>query len=307
MIKGIIFAIGASCLFGLVYYFPVLLAPLSVVEIFCWRLLMSCPAIAILITIQKSWGNVYHLLKRIIKQPLLVFAFLFSSSMLAIQMLIFIWAPLNGKALSTSLGYFILPLGMVVGGRLVYNEKFSIYQKVAITLALIGVINEVWVTAAFNWDTLVVSIGYPIYLIFRRKMNMEGIEGTFADFFLIAIGSAIFMSVHYTPHQIIQGFLYHPIAIPMLGMITAVAFAIYFAAAKLLPLGLFGLLSYTEPVLLTAISLVFLHETLSADQVFTYMMIWSAVCLLVLEGIVFTVRGLAQRKFLKRLENNTSK
>lgn len=300
--RGIIFALCAASLFGFVYYFPVLLKPLSLVEIFCWRLVMSCPAIALLITFEKGWGYVGDLVYRVKKQPLLILAFLFSSSMLAVQMLIFIWAPLNGKALSTSLGYFILPLGMVVGGRLVYNEKFTIYQKLAILFAVLGVTHEIWVSGAFSWETIVVSIGYPIYLIFRRKMNIDGIEGTFMDFLFIAIGCVIFMGLHYSGQEIIHGFVLHPFAIPMLGIITAIAFAMYFSAAKLLPLGLFGLLSYSEPVLLTLVSIVFLNETLSSEHALTYIMIWVAVCILAIEGGVFTVRGLARRKYLNRIK-----
>lgn len=305
--KGVFFAIAAASLFGFVYYFPVLLQPLSVVEIFCWRLLMSCPAIAILITFERGWNKVFHLLNRIKKRPILLFAILFSSSMLSVQMMIFIWAPLNGRALSTSLGYFILPLAMVVGGAFVYKEKFSIYQKIAIAFAIVAALHEIWVTGAFSWETIVVSVGYPIYLIFRRKMNINGIEGTFFDFLFMAIGCGIFMVIHDTGNGILISFLSHPFAIPMLGIITAIGFAMYFAGAELLPLGLFGLLSYLEPILLTIVAIFFLHERLSAEHVFTYVMIWAAVCILAIEGTVYAIRGIARRKLVNKVKRDVNK
>ncbi|WP_392565591.1 EamA family transporter RarD [Utexia brackfieldae] len=304
MFKGILLSISASCLFGLVYYFPVLLRPLSVVEIFCWRLLMSCPAIAILITFEKRWDAVLSLLKKIKRNPLFILAILFSSSMLAIQMLIFIWAPLTGKALSTSLGYFILPLMMVISGRFVYKEKFSVYQRVAITLAVLGVIYELWTTGAFSWETVVVALGYPIYLIFRRELGLDGIEGTFSDFFCIAVACAIYLCTQYSAAEIKMQFVYHPVAIPMLGVITAIAFAAYFVAAKLLPLGLFGLLSYIEPALLAIVSIVLLHETISPDHIWTYVLVWSAVCLLMVEGLVYTIRSISRRKYIREIKDN---
>lgn len=294
--RGIIFALSAFSLFGFVYYFPVLLRPLSLMEMFCWRLLMSFPAIVVLITLQGKWQAIIALLGRIKKNPYLIFAFLFSSSMLAIQMLIFIWAPLNGKALATSLGYFILPLAMVVAGRFVYKEKFTSYQKVAIGLAVIGVIHELWVAQAFSWETIVVLTGYPIYLIFRRKMNMEGIEGTFMDFLLIAIGCGIYMYWYYGIAGFWRGFGLHPVAIPVLGIITAIAFAFYFSAVELLPLGLFGLLSYFEPVLLTIVSIFFLGEKLAPEHVLTYVMIWAAVAVLATEVSISTIQVLVRRK-----------
>jgi chloramphenicol-sensitive protein RarD len=301
MFKGILLSISASCLFGLVYYFPVLLKPLDLMSIFCWRLLMSFPAIVILITAEKRWDAMGNLLKRIKKQPLFILAILFSAALLSVQMLIFIWAPLNGKALSTSLGYFILPLAMVIAGRFVYKEKFSIYQKIAITLAIIGVIYEIFMNGAFSWETIVVAVGYPIYLIFRREMRLDGIEGTFSDFFCMAIGCAIYMCCRYTPTEISTQFFYHPLAIPMLGMITALAFAAYFTSAKCLPLGLFGLLGYIEPVLLVLVSLFLLHEKLLAEHILTYVMIWGAVCLLILEGVVHVIRSIRRRKYIAEI------
>ena len=58
MYRGILLSLIASCLFGLVYYYPVLLRPLSVVDIFCWRLMMSFPAILLLVLIERQWSAI---------------------------------------------------------------------------------------------------------------------------------------------------------------------------------------------------------------------------------------------------------
>ena len=89
MIKGVALSILASCLFGLLYYYPVLLQPLSVVDIFCWRLLTSFPAIIVLILIEKQWSSISALFIRIKDKPFLLVGLLFSSFLLTIQMLIF--------------------------------------------------------------------------------------------------------------------------------------------------------------------------------------------------------------------------
>lgn len=304
MVKGVFLSTFASCLFGLLYYYPVLLRPMTTVEIFCWRLLMSFPAIVLLICIERQWQSVGMLFARVKKQPWFILAFLFSSSMLAVQMILFIWAPLNGRALSTSLGYFVLPLTMVISGRLIYKEKFSFLKKIAVGLAVFGVGYEIYITQAFSWETLVVALGYPIYLIFRRQMQMDGIAGVFADFLLIAIGCAIFLFSHYELAKIYADFSHFYIAIPTLGAITAIAFAAYFAASKILPLGLFGLLSYIEPVLLALVSIFFLHETVSSEHFVSYALIWAAVCVLVLEGTIYTIRNIKRKRMSHMINNN---
>ena len=298
MIKGVALSILASCLFGLLYYYPVLLQPLSVVDIFCWRLLTSFPAIIVLILIEKQWSSISALFIRIKDQPFLLVGLLFSSFLLTIQMLIFIWAPINGHGLSASLGYFLLPLSMVVFGQIFYKERLSIFQKIAVLLASIGVILEIYITGAFSWETAVIALGYPIYFMTRRKLQIEGIAGTFSDFFFIFIGCLIYFLLHYPCNKIISDLSHFHIFIPMLGIITAIAFAMYFVARRLLPLGLFGLLGYVEPVLLTVVSVLFLHESISTEHILPYGLIWLSVCVLALEGTIYILRTV-KRKRLK--------
>lgn len=296
MYRGILLSLIASCLFGLVYYYPVLLRPLSVVDIFCWRLMMSFPAILLLVLIERQWSAITELLQRIRQQPLFLLALIFSAILIAIQMLIFVWAPLAGRALSTSLGYFMLPLTMVVCGRVVYKERFSFLQKIAVGLAFSGVILEVYLTGAFSWETIVISLGYPIYFVFRRKMRIDGIAGTFSDFFFIALACLIYFMIQYPTSKIVSDMAHFPIYIPLLGIITAIAFAAYFSASRMLPLGIFGLLGYVEPILLAIVSIVFLHETISPNHIISYGLIWSAVCMLVIEGLITTIRNIKRKR-----------
>jgi chloramphenicol-sensitive protein RarD len=48
-----------------------------------------------------------------------------SSALLGVQLWLFMWAPLNGRSLDVSVGYFLLPLTMVLTGRLVYGANNS--------------------------------------------------------------------------------------------------------------------------------------------------------------------------------------
>lgn len=296
MIKGVVLSILASCLFGLLYYYPVLLHPLSVIDIFCWRLLTSFPAIVILILIEKQWSAIHLLFVRIKTHPLLLIGLLCSSLLLTIQMMIFIWAPINGHGLSASLGYFLLPLTMVISGQLFYQEKLSFLQKIAVGLAALGVTIEIVNTGAFSWETAVIALGYPVYFMTRRKLQIEGIAGTFSDFFFIFIGCLFYFILNYNWDEIIDDITHFPIFIPMLGIITAIAFAMYFVARRLLPMGLFGLLGYVEPVLLSMVSVLFLHESVSSEHIISYGLIWLSVCVLALEGSIFVLRAIKRKR-----------
>ena len=68
--------------------------------------------------------------------------------------------------------------------------------------------------------------------------------------------------------------------LPGLGLLSALAFGAMMAASRLLPLGLFGILSYVEPVLLFGVAVLFLGETFAPQQLWTYLPIWLAVLLI---------------------------
>ncbi|MNT77745.1 hypothetical protein D3C72_2168910 [compost metagenome] len=69
----------------------------------------------------------------------------------------------------------------------------------------------------------------------------------------------------------------------MLGVASALALALYMAASRLLPLGLFGLLSYVEPMLLVVAALL-MGERIQPGQELMYGLIGAGVALLALEG-----------------------
>ena len=84
-----------------------------------------------------------------------------------------------------------------------------------------------------------------------------------------------------------------------LGVLSAIGLGSYILASRYLPMVLFGLLSYLEPVLLALVSLV-LGESIGAGEWFTYIPIWCAVGILVIEGIWHLYRQQQKSKNLKR-------
>ena len=67
--------------------------------------------------------------------------------------------------------------------------------------------------------------------------------------------------------------------VPGMALLGTIALAAMMVSSRLLPLGLFGILSYVEPVLLFMVSLVFLGEQFDSMQFLTYLPIWVAVVL----------------------------
>ncbi|WP_323016741.1 hypothetical protein [Castellaniella sp.] len=79
----------------------------------------------------------------------------------------------------------------------------------------------------------------------------------------------------------------HPrllLQVPFLGLLSVVSLSMYLAASRLLPMSLFGLLSYVEPVLLFWVAFLLMGEPVAPSQWLTYGPIWLAVGLIAIEG-----------------------
>jgi len=287
--KGIALSVLASSLFGVMYYYTSMLWPLTGAEIFGWRMLLTLPCMTLFMCISGDWRHAVVIASRLRKQPRLWGVLAASSALVGVQLWLFLWAPLNGHSLDVSLGYFLLPLTMLLTARIVFGEHLSHLQKIAAALATIGVANEVYRVGGFSWTTLLVAIGYPVYFVLRKRLATDNLGGLWFDMLLLI--PVAWWFVQSGEHGFDVASERHALytLIPILGGLSALALISYIVASRMLPFSLFGLLSYVEPVLLVIVALL-LGESISSGQWLTYIPIWLAVMVLIFEGFKHLVR-----------------
>ncbi len=281
--QGVALSVLASVLFGAMYYLSALLAPLDGEQIFGWRMLLTVPLLALFLRWSGDWQLVRATTRRLRHEPVLWLVLPASAGLLGVQLWLFLWAPPNGRALEVSLGYFMLPLSMVLTGRWLYGERLTRLQQLAVGSAAAGVLHELWRVGHFSWPAAVVVIGYPLYFVLRRRYRTDHLGGLWFDLLFMLPLAAAFALLGDVTGIYAQRPVLGPLLL-LLGCISAGALVSYILSSRLLPLGLFGLLGYVEPVLLVAVALA-LGERLSAGQAWTYGPIWLAVGLLLIEGL----------------------
>lgn len=285
MKQGVALSVFSSVLFAALYYYATVLEPLSGASIFAWRVVLALPVLALLISRSRSWGAVRDILLRLRREWRLVLALLTSGALIGVQLMLFMWAPLHGYGLDVAMGYFLLPLAMVVVGRVFYKERLSRFQRVAVLLAVIGVSHELWRVGAFSWATALVMLGYPPYFMLRRRLRMNSLAGLWFDMLLLTPIAVWLLADQ--PVSVLAQFMGRPslwVMVPLLGVISSTALVCYLAASRRLPLGLFGILGYVEPVLLFWVAFLLLGEPVSMESLGTYLPIWLAVLLMAVEG-----------------------
>ena len=303
MYKGVALSVLASITFGVLYFYTQFLQPLDSEETFAWRMLSTLPFITLFMWWSGDLKHVAEIFRRVLQQPLLLLWLLISSFLCTTQLWLFLWGPINGRGLEVSLGYFLLPLVMVLVGCVLYKEKLSSWQMLAVALAVLGVGHEIWRIGSVAWETVYVALAYPLYFFLRRQFKTDNLGGFWWDLFLI-LPVAFYLGFVYSDSMALLLDYSHLIwAVLGLGFLSALGLGSYILASRYLPFVIFGLLSYLEPVLLAFASMM-LGERVEADEWLTYIPIWLAVLLLVIEGVLHVLKQKRQERALQKNVQN---
>lgn len=284
MSRGVLFSIIGSVLFAVLYFYSTLLAPMDGEQIFGWRTLLTFPCLTAFIWWRGRQQLVIDLARRMRRNPRIIVGALATSAFLGLQLWLFMWAPLHGRALHVSLGYFLLPLTMLLTGRLLYRERLSRLQNVAAACAAIGVANAFIQVGSLSWETLAVALGYPFYFVIRRRIDANHLGGLWFDMALLLPAGLYFIVTGSVGMEALESHRALLLLIPLLGVLSSTALAFYMMSSQMLPLSLFGLLGYVEPVLLVMVALL-LGETIRGGEWLTYIPVWMAVALLAADGM----------------------
>ena len=288
--RGTVVSIGSSVSFGLIYFLTPLLHPMSGEAVWAMRALTAVPFLTVVLLATRDWPLVADFGRRMRRRPLLALGALASAALLSAQLWVFAWAPLNGRAMQVALGYFLLPLVLVVVGRFLYKDRMVWWQWAAACTALIGVVYEVIRIGGVSWETLLVALGYPVYFVLRRSMGTGHVGGMWWDFaimFPFAVGVTVWSFADGSWISANPALWW---AAPSISLFAAFALLLYMVASRLLSMSMFGLLSYVEPAMLLVASLL-IGERIAAGEWFTYGAIWAAVLILVAGGAAEVIRG----------------
>ena len=267
-----------------------MLHPLPGLGVWAVRVLISLPFVTVILLASRDWYLVTDIARRVRRKPVILLGLLVTAVILSAQLWLFAWAPLNGRGMQVALGYFLLPLVLVVVGRFLYQDRMTWWQWAAAGTALIGVVYEVIRVGGIGWETLLVAIGYPIYFVLRRAMGTGHLGGMWWDLGLMTVFALVVCIWTFWDGSMLAANSSLWWSAPGISLIAAAALSFYLAASRLLSMSLFGLLSYAEPALLLVASLL-IGERIASGEWFSYGAIWGAVLILMVGGTVELVQS----------------
>jgi len=184
---------------------------------------------------------------------------------------LYIWAVNNGRVLDSSLGYYMNPLITFLLGVLVFKEKYSKLQLVAIALAFTGVIISLIAFGSFPFVAFGLSISFAIYGMLKKKAHADP-AASIAVESLILVPVAIAFSFVFLTESITTVNFTTILLLIGGGALTAIPLFLYARAVNDIPFIIVGFFQYISPSLILIYGLIS-GEILSASQIVSFVFI----------------------------------
>ena len=285
LILGVMLAILSNLLFGVLYAYSSFLAPLSGTQVFIWRMLAMWAALIGYLLISGRLGFYIDRLKALgsLKQWAWL---LLPTPIFLSQFWLFMWAPVNGQGVQTAMGYFLFPLMMVVFGCVLFGEKLSRLQWLAVAFAAVGVGSEIVRTQSVSWATLWVCGTYPIYYILRRLQGIGAVTGLLVDLTIFApFALAYLFFIAPSSLSLVGNSGFFIMMLIGLGILSVLAMKTNVDASQMLPMNVYGMMSYLEPALLFILAITVLGNPFESAMIYSYGLIWVGIACLIAHGI----------------------
>lgn len=282
MRTGIIYALLAYILWGLLPLYIKALHGIAPVEILLHRMVWSLVFLAIILAARRHWAW----LRSVWSQPRLLMGFTASAALLCGNWFIYIWAVAANRVVDASLGYFINPLLSVLLGVVFLHERLRPVQWAAIALASAGVAWLTFAAGQLPWIALALAATFGGYGLLRKTASLGALEGLSLETLLLFPFALTALGWLFSTGQ--DGFTHASPLVQFLatmaGPVTAVPLLFFAAAARRIPLSMLGLLQYTGPTLQLLLGVWLYHEPFPADKQLGYALIWLSLALYAAEG-----------------------
>ena len=280
--KGYLLAISAFVWWGITPFYFKAIHVVSAGEILAHRIIWSALMLAIYLGFSK--GQLWSRTKAAIKKHgyLLGLAALLLSG----NWLIYIYAVVEDHILEASLGYYINPLINVLLGGLFFKEKLSKYQKIAVMLAFIGVLQEIIRFQQIPLISISLALSFGFYGLIRKKADISGSEGLFIETLLLLPLALAYLFNLWTKQQLI--FAHQTLTLDGLlfaaGIITTLPLIWFIGASKRLKYATIGLFQYIGPTIMGILGYVVYNEGFPPGRLITFALVWSGLALTLFEN-----------------------
>ncbi|OLP58571.1 permease [Xaviernesmea oryzae] len=273
--RGVVLALIAYLLWGLLPFFMKAVAHIPAPEVIAHRIIWSLPIVGGYIIFLGRTAD----LKRALGNPRMLAMACVTAALITVNWGIYVWAIGAGRALEAALGYYINPLISVLLGAVLLKEKLSPAQMVAIGLAAAAVAILTLQAGGLPWVSIGLALSWAFYAFFRKTLPVGPNQGFFLEVMLLAGPALVYIVWLETTgggHFGDTGLVDLGLLIAC-GVVTAVPLLIYANGAKLLKLSTIGIMQYIAPTMIFFIAVFAFGEPFGMVKLIAFALIWSAL------------------------------
>lgn len=272
--QGIIYAVGCFILWGLFPVFWKAITGIPAVNVLAHRIIWSFVILLIWVLLTNRQTFISY-----IKQPKLLLRLGSAGLIISANWGIYIYAVESNHIIEAGLGYFINPLVNVFLGYVFLKERLAPMQKIAVVLALIGVIYFTISYGNFPWISLLLAGSFGLYGLLKKKANLESIPALTVETMMVFPFALAFLL--YTANSAETPLFPSSSTTSLLliasGFITAIPLILFGKSAQAIPLSTMGFIQYLSPTLQLLLGVFIYKETFSIEHLICFAFIWAGL------------------------------
>ena len=275
MQRALAAGVSAYLIWGLSPLYFLLLDFANPFEIVMHRIVWAIPVLALVLLASAKLKEAMGVLK----DQRTFLTLLLTAALISVNWWLFIYAVNTGHVLQASLGYYINPLMSVAIGVLVLREPLGPYRIAAISLAAIGVANQIITVGVVPWISLALALSFAAYGYLRKTASVDGRVGLFWETsFNLPVALVGLLVLNLMGLGQFQQSPYNALILMTAGAFTVAPLLLYTIGVRGLHLSTMGLLQFIAPSLQFAIGIT-RGEAFTLSHLITFAFIWAGVAM----------------------------
>ena len=280
---GILWAVAAFIMWGLLPVYWKALKEVPSLELLCHRIVWSLFFVAGMLLLKKRWHEVFEALKN--KNVRILIAV--SSSLIAINWFVYLWSVNNNHVVEASLGYYINPLINALLGFIFLKDRLSRMQTAALLFALAGVLYSIIDFGRFPYIALTLALSFGFYGLVRKVMKIESLPGLFIEIATLTPLAAGYLLWLANNGQLSLGKIGPTEDFLLLGagVATSLPLICFAHGARRLKLATLGILQYIAPTIMLSLGVFMYGEPFGKATLITFIFIWTGIAIYMADEI----------------------
>jgi len=286
--QGILAILAACVIWGLSPLYYNLLTMVPPLELLAQRTLWSFLFFALVLGLQGRFSALIHALGNR-GHVITLFA---AACAIAVNWYFFIYSVQINRVSEASLGYFIFPLVDVVFGLIVFKEKLSALQWVAVALAVFAVLILTYGLGVAPWLALVLSLSFGTYSVLKKRLDLSPVISVTLEVMLLLPLTVPYLLIQNWPIQDSTDSWQIWFLLMGSGPLTATPLILFSYATRRISMSTVGIMQYINPSIQFLVALLIFAEPMTDWHFGAFSIIWVAVVIYSWSG--FSARNAAK-------------